>query len=294
MPDFITYYAETKDFFPLANIYFYLGENKNAKKAILAGIIESIAEIDFRKIKYLCKLISVYGVFNYHERQEIMDYIYSHISFYDMHPSLLYSYNVYKKEIESYLLNNNQKGIITAEINIMTKVFPNEANKMGILISTLEEIIDLYKSPLGEHKIICRHNSAENIVVFIQENWTSIILTVTYIYSVIIGCLTLENKLLDIKNKKNNLHLSQIKNDLEIERIRQELVRNQLDIELKENELNEIHLAQSEKDNQIKQEILRKNITENNVDISKINHIIYGNIPAQVDKEFLQYSSKKS
>jgi uncharacterized protein YjbI with pentapeptide repeats len=294
LPDFITYYTETKDFFPLANIYFYLKDNENAKKTILMGIIESIAEIDFRKIKYLCKLIFVYGVFEYHERQEIIDYIYSHISFCDMHPSLFYSYNVYKKEIESYLLNNNRKGITTAEIKITTEVFPDEAHKMGILISTLEEIIDLYKSPLGEHKIICRHNSAESIVVFIQENWPSIILIVTSIYSVLMGCLSLEDKILDIKIKKNDLHSSQIQKKLEHQKISQELVINQLDIELKETELNEIHSAQLEKNNKIRHEILRRNITENNVGINKINHILYGNIPAQVDKELLQYSYQTS
>jgi hypothetical protein len=211
-----------------------------------------------------------------------------------MHPSLFYSYNVYKKEIESYLLNNNRKGITTAEIKITTEVFPDEAHKMGILISTLEEIIDLYKSPLGEHKIICRHNSAESIVVFIQENWPSIILIVTSIYSVLMGCLSLEDKILDIKIKKNDLHSSQIQKKLEHQKISQELVINQLDIELKETELNEIHSAQLEKNNKIRHEILRRNITENNVGINKINHILYGNIPAQVDKELLQYSYQTS
>lgn len=301
IPHFIKYYKETKDFFPLANIYFFAGDNEKAKKTILAGILEGVAETDFRRIKYLCKLIYVYGVFNFHERQEIIDYIYSHISFSEMQPSLLYSYLVYKKEIESYLLNNNRKGIVTAEINILTNIFPEETSKLGILLSAIETVIELYKSPLGEHQIVCRHNSAETFFITLQEILPVAITIITSLYSVLMACYTLEEKKIDMQIKKSNLENTQIKNNLdianaqlELENRTQQILSYQLDNQLKQLELNEIYSTQLEKQNKIRKEILSKNIGENNVEISEMKHIIYGNIPTQIDKDLIEYQYSKS
>ena len=296
IPHFIKYYKETRDFFPLSNIYFFMGENEKAKQAILSGILEAVAETDFRRIKYLCKLIYVYGVFNFHERQEIIDYIYSHISFVDMHSSLLYSYLVYKKEIESYLLNNNSKGIVTAEITILTNIFPEETSKLGILLSTIEEIVELYKSPFGEHQIVCRHNSAEAFLITLQEILPAAITIITSLYSVLMACYTLADKKIDLDIKKSNLENIQIKNDLEIanaqlelENKKQQVLNHQLDNQLKQLELDKFNSARSEKQNEIKEKILSKNINENNVEISEMKHIIYGNIPTQIDKDLIEY-----
>lgn len=301
IPHFIKYYKETKDFFPLANVYFFVGDNKKAKETILAGVLEGVTEIDFRRIKYLCKLIYVYGVFNFHERQEIIDYIYSHISFSEMHPSLLYSYLVYKKEIESYLLNNNRKGIVTAEINILTNIFPEETTKLGILLSTIEEIIELYKSPLGEHKIVCRHNSAETFFITLQEMLPIAITIITSLYSVLMSYYILEDKRIDVQIKKNNLKNLQIKNDLEIanaqlelENRKQQILSYQLDNQLKQLKLDNISSARAEEENKIKKQILSKNISENNVEISEMSHIIYGNIPTQIDEDLMKYRHRKS
>lgn len=301
MPHFIKYYTEIKDFFPLANIYFFMNDNEKAKQAILAGILEGVSETDFRKIKYLCKLIYIYGVFNFHERQDILDYIYSHISFSEMHSSIRYSYLVYKKEIESYLLNSNYKGIVTAEINVLTNVFPTETLKLGVLLSTIEEVIQLYKSPLGEHQIVCRHNSAEAFSIILREVLPSAIFIVTSLYSVLMAYYTLENKKIDVRIKKQTLKNIQAKNNLEItnsqlnlEVHRQQLINDQLDNKLKQLELAKIYSEQSEEQNRIRKKILSKNIKENDVEISEIRHIIYGNIPTHIDKDLVQFQHRKS
>lgn len=300
LPHFAKYYKETKDFFPLANIYFFEGNNEKAKKVILAGILEGVEETDFRKIKYLCKLIYVYGVFSFHERQEILDYIYSNISFCEMHPSLLYNYMVYKKEIESYLLNNNHKGIVTVEINMVSNVFPNESEKLGILLSAVEEIIEINKSSLGEHNIVCRHNSAEAFLLTLQETLPAAISIIASLYYVLMACYTLENKRIDMKIKKRNLKTMQIKSDLDIanaqmeyENRKEQLLNYKLDNQLKQLQIDEINSEQAEKENKLKKEILSKNINENNIQISEIRHIIYGNIPTQIDKDLIQFEYRK-
>ena len=156
LPDFEIYYLGTNDFFPLTNIYLSQERYSEAHKTLLSGILLATTNCEFRQIKYLCKLIYTYSVFNFHQRKKIYDYINEHISFKDMNPSLLYNYTTYKNEISSYLLTNNRPGIVTSEIDIVTNVYPDEANKLGILISVLEEIIGQKKSSNGEHSIVCR------------------------------------------------------------------------------------------------------------------------------------------
>lgn len=290
IPYFTRYYKEIKDFFPLANIYFFMGNKEMAKKTILAGILESVEEIDFRKIKYLCKLIYVYGAFNYHERMEIMDYIHSHISFCEINSSLLYSYMVYKKEIESYLVMNNRPGLVTVEIEIISNVFPEEVEKIGVLLSAIEEMIEFNKSSYGEHQIICRHNSAETFLIMLQEALPNAIATVSILYAVLMSCYTLENKRLDLKIKQKTLNNMQT--DAEIRQ--QQLLGARLDNQLKQMEVNKLQAEQLDEQNKLRKEILSKNIYQNNVEITEIKHIIYGNIPTQIDKDFMQYSYRNS
>lgn len=111
-----------------------------------------------------------------------------------MNPNLSYNYNTYKNEISSFLLNNNRSGIATSEIDIVTNVYPNEPDKLGILLATLEEIIEHGKSNNGEHEILCRHNSAEEIVITIQDMYQALQVIIPMVYSVLLGALVLEEK----------------------------------------------------------------------------------------------------
>ena len=283
LPHFLKYYTETREYFPVANIYFFQGEYNKAKEAIKAGILLGVAECDFRRIKYLCKLISTYSVFNFHERGEIYDFIYSHIAFYDMHPSLLYNYTVFKKEIESYLLNNNRKDIVTATIKITTDVFHDESEKMGVLLSGIEEAIDLYKSTQGEHTILCRHNSAVELTAIVQDILPVLLFTVPAIYYILMGTLNLEEKRLTVKEKKLQLKNFEEKNKLELEGER-------IKLEKAKRELGVLESEESEKQNAIKREILRGDITNHDIKIKEMNHIMIGNIPTYVDRQLIQYT----
>lgn len=287
IPDFINYYTETKDFFPLANIYLFQGEYDKAKNTIKAGILTGVAECDFRRIKYLCKLISEYGVFGYHDRKEIYDYIYSHISFYNMHPSLLYNYNTYKKEIESYLLSNQGNNYITATIDIETDVFPEDSKKIGILLSTLEEIITSNKSLTGEHSILCRHNSAEELRIVIDEIWSNLLIIVPSIYAILLGVMTLEEKRLSIKKDRLEIATQSEKNVLEIEKLRLKNEKDRI-------ELQNIYAQQLKDQNKIRNEILRDGIVNNDIGIKSVRHNMIGNIPPHVVRELVEYNAHRS
>ena len=288
LPDFEIYYLKTDNFFPLANIYLALGEHDKAQNAILSGILLATTVSDFRQIKYLCKLIYTYAVFDFHIRKNIYDYINSHITFYDMNPSLLYSYNTYKNEISSFLLNNNRTGIVTSEIDIITDIYPEETVKIGTLLSTIEQIIEAGRSEKGEHSILCRHNSAEALAVIIQETYESLQVIIPAIYSILLGFLVLDEKWENRKKNKLEQQNASVLKDIEVERSRIALERDKIALDKEKQELYQMQLKIANI-----QEDLRENIVQNNIDILGIQHISYGDIPPTANKTIVQYSVQK-
>ena len=287
LPYFKIYYSKTDNFFPLANIYLSMGDYDKAQSAILKGILLATTTFDFRQIKYLSKLIYTYSIFDFHQRKNIYDYINSHIMFCDMNSSLLYSYNTYKNEISNFLLNNNRIGIVTSEIDIVTNVYPEESEKIGIL-ATIERIIEVGKSKKGEHSILCRHNSAETLLVVIQETYESLNVIIPAIYSILLGYLVLEEKWENRKkNKIEQKNAVELK-EIEMEKARISLEREKLALSKEKYELYKIQSQMASI-----QEDLRKNIIHNNIDILEIQHISYGDIPPLVNKNIIQHSAKK-
>lgn len=64
VPLLCKHFYKTEQFFPLANIYFAIGDDEKGKEAIKAGLRSAMALRDFRMLKYLCKLIAYSGVFS--------------------------------------------------------------------------------------------------------------------------------------------------------------------------------------------------------------------------------------
>ena len=60
------------------------------------------------------------------------------------------------------------------------------------------------------------------------------------------------------------------------------------------NSQKQMHSGRDRIKNKIKKQILSKNISENNVEISEMSHIIYGNIPTQIDEDLMKYRHRKS
>lgn len=292
LSDFEVYYSETREFFPLANIYLSKNELTKARNAIMKGILLAINNCDLRQIKYLSKLIYTYPVFDFHQRKQIYDYINAHISFHDMNSGLLYKYNVYKNEIRSFLLDNNRSGIVTCEIDILTDVYPEDSQKLGMILSVLEQIIEQNKSEKGEHNILCRHNSAEEILITIQDIYQALTVIIPTIYSVILGAMILEEKWNTRKKDQVELKYATELKELEIREKRMEIESKELQLIKEKAEYIAWQNKQLQDKNRIPNEILRRNITDNAIQVKEIHHITYGDIPQEIDKRILQYSQK--
>lgn len=294
LPDFENYYMATNEFFPLANIYLATNEISNAKKAILNGILISITNCDFRQIKYLSKLIYTYSIFDFHQRKQIYDYINEHISFFNMNSELLYKYNAYINEINYYLLNNSCSNVVTCEIDIITDVYPEDSIKLGMLLSTIEQVIEQGKSKKGEHNILCRHNSAEEILITIHDIYQALETIVPTIYSVLLGIMILDEKWKNYKKYKVEEKKSSELKELELEEKRIDVALKRIAYEKEKADYIDWKNSKLLEKNYITNQILRKNITDNAITIKKVNHIMHGDIPPETDKKIIQYSHKIS
>ncbi|MET3742492.1 pentapeptide repeat-containing protein [Faecalicatena orotica] len=289
----IVYYTGTYDLFPLANIYLAQGEYQLAQTAILSGILSASNEGNFRLIKYFSKLINKYEVFDFHDRQKIYDYINTHISFPDLTKGDLFNYLSYKYEIETFLLDNNKSGIATAELSIFTNINHRETLKLGFLLTTLEKIIEFGSTEKEEHHITCRHNSNVEFLLKIQDVYEALKIIIPSVYSILLGSFILQEKVTKRKLDKIDLQYKKTQREYELEKAKIDLKRSQIALENEELELNKKKQLQELEKQKVQQEILRKDITKNDIQVTKVHHIIYGNIPSDAPPEIIQYSKFK-
>ena len=155
-------------------------------------------------------------------------------------------------------------------------------------MSIIEQIIETGKSEKGEHSILCRHNSAEELVVIIQETYESLRVVLPAIYSILLGFLVLEEKWENRKkNKLDQQNASELK-EIEVERTRIALERDKIALAKEKHELCQIQLEMANI-----QENLRRDIIQSDIDILKIQHISYGDIPPTANKNIVQYSAQQ-
>lgn len=240
------------------------------------------------RIKYLCKLIYSYPVFNYHERKSIYDFINTKISFSDTDARLQYNYSVYRDEINNYLLNNSKQDFLTSEIDITTNINFNDNVRLGNLLSTLEIAIENTKSSEGEHSISIRHNSNIEIAIFLQDIYQALTVIIPGIYSILLGIEILKEKRIANKHSKHKLELEESLKVLEIESKQVELDRNKIALQKEWVELqNQLALTLN-----LDQETLRQNILNLDINIPEIHHITYGNIPPNANENIIQFSNQ--
>ena len=63
VPLLCAHFKKTEQYFPLANIYFALGDANKAHQAIVDGLVASMGMQDFRMLKYYCKLVAFSGAY---------------------------------------------------------------------------------------------------------------------------------------------------------------------------------------------------------------------------------------
>lgn len=256
-----------KDYFSLANINIYLGNQQKAFLYIMDGLAYNLQIKNFRMIKYLCKLASKNYFFTKKQLQQLYYALQSNKLLKNM---ASYEYAVYLNEMEQLkkLLIDNPFGQPQIIIKISTNIGENEYD---ILIKLLEYINKTVSktAPQSSHYLTLRHNSPFFIELFDSDNlsnlysllislvtgfWgqipqiSALLTTMSYIKKIQSGNFGTAKKLREqeIQLKKEELKTQQITNDLLL--LEKEKQTEELQFQKLNNELLELEIEKAKKD----------------------------------------------
>ncbi len=199
-------YNVTKEFFPLANIFFVRQEYRKANEAIYKGLTQAVADRDFRTIKFYCKLIKSYKHAEPHE----LHTFYHTICRLSPNPniqkesSLLRGYIRNIGEIKNILFDSTKNP--TLHMTFLTNILSEENNRIGGIISSLFGIAKMknFKTP---NTVKCRitPNSPLLIDIIIEGEEANIICLFPILISITnmnVDLPILNTKKLEINSQK--------------------------------------------------------------------------------------------
>jgi len=192
------FYKFTNNFFPLTNILISKNLYKEAFASLINGINLSIELRRFRMLRNYCKQLNYIEDVSMNDRQSLYRYILNRISnmyFQDFEYDNL---NNYLPEIRNILLDNvtGQK----LEISLATNILGDETDKLSLLITTIDQILD----KKCNYSIELRHNSPWEL--FIQlfsdpNNISNIISIISLVFSTVQTKIMIDEYL---ENKHSN------------------------------------------------------------------------------------------
>lgn len=166
LPDIINYFKFYNDFFPIANIYMACGELSLAYETIILGIKQSAKQKDFRMLKFLCKLAADTHMFSSKQLQALYDQIYDAASFGNLTDFERKNYFINLGVIRELLLfNDKQKA--TLEYRLKTNIDNTDSNRLGILLSEIENIFTIFRDEDITYRIELKHQCPWDIIYVI-------------------------------------------------------------------------------------------------------------------------------
>lgn len=219
LKDLEAYFYYKNDYFALANINIFLGENNAAYKNIVTGLNYCFMKKDFKEIKYLCKLASNNLFFS---KKQLME-LYALLNNKNIIEDMTYpEYRNYLDEIEGIkrILVDNPYNLPQTKIVIETNIDYSDTKNVSRVIENINKAYSLVSEQSSTYLSI-RHNSPDIFEFFLSNN--DVILNNTFIVLVII-MLGVNNQVVEfIKG------LSEIaKNALEIYLLKLELTDKEI------------------------------------------------------------------
>ena len=157
LPDLQAHFYFKKDFFSLANINIFLGNQEKAFLYIKEGLLYNLYIKNFRMIKFLCKLASYNHFFT---KKQLSQLYYILQSDTIIHKMTSYEYKNYLYEMNDIkkLLVDNPFNLPQIIIKISTDIDNEELDLLKVLLGNLDQIIKL-NAPQSVYSTTIRHNS---------------------------------------------------------------------------------------------------------------------------------------
>lgn len=164
IPDLITYFKGTYEYFPLANILIMQEKYDEAINAIKNGIDLAIKLRRFRMIKYFCKQLNCIPKLDYKDRQIIFNHILEQLSNQEYGKYEIDNLNMYLPEVRRLLIEDYAQSKL--QFIFETNIDGNNIKKINILISE----IDNFLHDKCQYSIELRHNSPWGFFINILTN----------------------------------------------------------------------------------------------------------------------------
>lgn len=192
--DLEQFYSETKNYFPLTNIYIAQERYDKALSSISLGINLAIKLHAFRMIKYYCKQTQYINNITPCQRKKIYSSVLKNISLENIEDFEKDILNLYLPEIKDLLLNDRRGRV---QILIRTNIEEYEFDKLTIFLSSLDELLKKkYK-----YTIELRHNSPFEVFLEIFSDPKNIIVLI----NIMIVIMNLISSSMNLKANSINL-----------------------------------------------------------------------------------------
>lgn len=242
LPLLITFYSNTNNYFPLANILIATNNRDKAFNVIRTGVQFCIKIRDFRLLSYFSKLMNLHD-FSIIQKKVIYNEIMQLVAISDLNK---YERNLFNKNINNIrdnLINQRIDSYINIDLN--TNILSDEYNKLLTLIESINNLTDIFKSD-STFYLELRHNSPYDIfITFFSQNIPTIIEFISLALVAFKGYAYYKETILKLKNL--------------------DLQNQKLQLDIKEKECQNISEASN----------INEKLTVNNIIINQINYNIH-------------------
>lgn len=221
IPTLIEYFTEKEEYFPVANIYISQGNSSMAFHFLVEGMAKSIAQKDFRMIKFYCKLISNNEIF---PKKVLHDFYHKLCRLLPVNNMEAMSYIKNMGEIKYLLFDKTRK--TTLHFTFLTNFYSKEIDKVACVIGRLFKLAKMSSSMYpNDVEIKLSENSPLLIEAEISGNIDNLEMLLPKM--IIITGITKEQLIMyppfdTLDNQNALMPFVQIEDDLEVAEFRKE------------------------------------------------------------------------
>ncbi len=200
IPDIMSFYQRTQNYFPLANLYLGLGDHINGINAICLGLEFWFRIHNFKIMYYLCELANTYN-FSISDRKIIYKKIKSFDEWIEKEKNINFQkqWNEYYPKIRECLLTS--KTVPYATLEISTNISQNNYQTLSKLMQTMDLLISSKKAYFS---LELHHNSPFDLLYKIFSDEDTLINFVLCIATVLGTCNQIYTNHLNNKLSKKN------------------------------------------------------------------------------------------
>lgn len=181
--DFIVFFEEQKQYFPLVNCYLVINREDVAISRNKTGILKSASNHDFRSLYFYCIQASKILKLSHKERISLYSEINKVFSDSYLTGAEHHQFCIYYPEIKKLLFDvPNNNPVLT--LTIKTNIAPDDYERLSLLLEALETISSTNGIYLDSKHIEIRHNSPNIIDFFSTGQFDCLINTLMNFYDV--------------------------------------------------------------------------------------------------------------